>query len=238
MRQSRSRTSRPAFGSRLAIGSSATTILGACISIRAIATRLLLASGELGGAMGRAVGHPDALEALHRAIALRRAGGRAEAAQQAQAVAPHGAQQDVLECAQLRHQIELLENVAHASPDRPQAAAGGVRHRFAVNPDRAGSKLLQPVEAAHQGGLAAAIGAEEDHALTIGDLEGDPAQTPRACRSRPAPPRLRSPASFGRLLSTEAMGATEAGRPIRPDGAAPRLKPGVDQSPSGMPATS
>src|SRR5271156_5025406 len=92
----------------------------------------------------------------------------------------------VAEHGEVRPQIELLEHHAELDPApadrglavRPAAAVGGdaEAHRLAADPDLAGARRLEMVEAAQQGALARAAGADHAQHRAAFKLERDALQ--------------------------------------------------------------
>ena len=85
------------------------------------------------------------------------------------------AEHDVLERGQVREEVVGLEDEAEPAADRDRVDRG-VGDHLAVEEDVAVVDLLQQVDAAQQGGLARARGADQRHRLVLGDLQVDAAQ--------------------------------------------------------------
>ena len=104
-------------------------------------------------------------------------------------MAPDRAEDDVLEHAEVREQVVGLEDEAE-----PAAHANGVDRRvgdhLAVEEDVAVVDLLEQVDAAQQGRLARAGGADHRDGLVLGDLEVDPVEDLSVAESLRHAPKL------------------------------------------------
>ena len=127
---------------------------------------LLLAAGEPVGMLVLAPLEPEARQQLARV----RLGLGA-----ALAVAAHRGEHDVLEHAQVREEVERLEDHAEPAPDRDRLDAG-VGDHLAVEQHVAVVDLLQQVDAAQQRRLARSRRADQRDRRVLGDLEVDAAQ--------------------------------------------------------------
>ena len=101
----------------------------------------------------------------------------------------------VAERGHVREQVELLEHHADAGAKRARSrprgdGVPGAKSIAIAELQRAGRRLLEQVDAAQEGGLAAARWADHDHDLAA-STSSDTPRTPRRCRSSCAGPRPR-----------------------------------------------
>ncbi len=87
---------------------------------------------------------------------------------------------DVAENGKMRKKVEILEDEAHAEADAAEGVLFGVDavadHGVLADEDGPAGDLFQVGDAAQEGGLAAAGGADDGHDVAFVDGEGDVAQ--------------------------------------------------------------
>lgn len=132
-------------------------------------TRCFLAAGELARVAARLVGEADQVEQLGGAAAALGAV-LADDLQRQFDVLLHGARGEQVEV--LEHHADPAAGLAQLAPG-PVLAAGERGEVEAVHGDGAGAGPLQHVDAADEGGLAGAAGADDAVDLALADVQVD-----------------------------------------------------------------
>jgi hypothetical protein len=144
---------------------------------------LLLAPGELAGAVVRSASELDGRQGFQRPLPPGLPG---------KSAVDHG-QFHVAERSHAREQVERLKHETDATV--PQEREGVVVERLYSHPFKdipPGGGSIEAAQDAHQGGLPRARGAAEGHELTLRDLEAHPPHRLHAARAR----LIRSPDSL------------------------------------------
>ena len=121
---------------------------------------LLFASRELYGIMVKPFSKADGIQQFRRAILRRAHSGQLQR------------HQDIFQCGEGGDEMKGLENVADVIATEPRQGTFTHRRDFdAVQGDGTGRWPIQPRDEAQQGGLPASGGADDGHALLIGNLK-------------------------------------------------------------------
>ena len=90
-----------------------------------------------------------------------------------QGPAPKASRQDIVDDAELGHQVMLLVDRADASPQLSQASTREAFQVCGIEPEMPRSRAQRSVQQAKQGGLASSTRSNHGHTLTCLDVEGD-----------------------------------------------------------------
>ena len=173
-------TASEVLGSRLEVGSSTRRIRGRCTSARAMPTRCRCPPESASARLFSKPVEPDARERAVGGLDVVRRKAAAPRLPERDGAEP--ARQHVLHHREALDQVELLEDHRHAPAGGRSGAAGQRGDLHVVEAHGAAVGLDQPVDAAQQGGLAGAGGADDEDGVVALHGEGHTPQRPVAGR--------------------------------------------------------